>query len=78
MATHQSPTPSTSRGSALARFITGRRTAWLVALVPIVLAVLVIGVVPEGEREARATDSLPESSGSTLWRRTRAEPGTEP
>jgi RND superfamily putative drug exporter len=66
VAAHQSPTPSTSRGSALARFITGRRTAWLVALVPIVLAVLVIGVVPEGEREARATDSLPESAGSTL------------
>ena len=54
----QSPAP--------ARLVAGRRTAWLVALVPLLLAILAIGFVPEGEHEARATDSLPEGADSTL------------
>lgn len=54
----QSPAP--------ARFVTGRRTAWLVALVPLLLAVLAIGLVPEGERETSATDTLPQGADSTL------------
>ena len=54
----QSPAP--------ARFVTGRRTAWLVALVPLLLAVLAIGFVPEGERETSATDTLPQGADSTL------------
>jgi len=55
---HQSP--------AAARVITGRRTAWLVALIPLLLAVLAIGFVPEGEHDARATDTLPKGADSTL------------
>ena len=54
----QSPAP--------ARLVAGRRTAWLVALVPLLLAILAIGFVPEGEHEARATDSLPKGADSTL------------
>ncbi|WP_374454115.1 MMPL family transporter [Nocardioides sp.] len=55
---HQSPAP--------ARFVTGRRTAWLVALVPLLLAVLAIGFVAEGEHDAKATDTLPQGADSTL------------
>jgi RND superfamily putative drug exporter len=55
---HQSP--------AAARFVTGRRTAWLVALVPLLLAVLAIGFVPEGQHDAKATDTLPKGADSTL------------
>ncbi|CUR62295.1 MMPL domain protein [metagenome] len=55
---HQSP--------AAARVITGRRTAWLVALIPLLLAVLAIGFVPEGEHDVRATDTLPKGADSTL------------
>ena len=55
---HQPPAP--------ARFVSGRRTAWLVALVPILLALAVIALVPEGEREASALDSLPAGADSTL------------
>ena len=51
---------------AVARVIAGRRTAWLVALVPLLLAMAVIFLVPEGEREALATDALPEGADSTL------------
>jgi RND superfamily putative drug exporter len=51
--------------SALTRFVTGRRSAWLVALVPLVLAVLVIGGVPEGERDITPTDSRPAGADST-------------
>ena len=56
---------TTHQPSHLARIISGRRTAWLVALVPILLALAVIGLVPEGERESRATDSLPAGADST-------------
>lgn len=56
---------TTHQPSPLAHIISGRRTAWLVALVPILLALAVIGLVPEGERESRATDSLPDGADST-------------
>ena len=55
---HQPPAP--------ARFVSGRRTAWLVALVPILLALAVIALVPEGERETSALDTLPAGADSTL------------
>ena len=47
------------------QIITGRRTAWLVALLPLVLAALVILFVGEAERQATATDSLPAGLDST-------------
>ncbi|NPD04550.1 MMPL family transporter [Nocardioides sp. zg-1308] len=55
---HQSPAP--------ARVIAGRRTAWVVALVPLFLAIAAILFVPEGERETTATDTLPAGADSTL------------
>ena len=55
---HQPPAP--------ARFVSGRRTAWLVALVPLLLALAVILLVPEGQRDASASDSLPAGADSTL------------
>jgi putative drug exporter of the RND superfamily len=55
---HQPPAP--------ARFVSGRRTAWLVALVPILLALAVIALVPEGERENSAVDTLPAGADSTF------------
>ncbi len=58
MTSHQPPAP--------ARFVSGRRTAWLVALVPILLALAVIALVPEGQREASPVDSLPVGADSTL------------
>ncbi len=51
---------------ALARVVTGRRTAWLVALVTLLLALAVIALVPEGEHETNATDQLPAGADSTL------------
>ncbi|NYE36300.1 RND superfamily putative drug exporter [Nocardioides cavernae] len=53
------------RTPALARVITGRRTAWLVALVPILLALAVLALVPEGERETTSTDASPVGADST-------------
>ena len=55
---HQPPAP--------ARFVSGRRTAWLVALVPLLLALAIIALVPEGERENSAVDTLPAGADSTL------------
>jgi putative drug exporter of the RND superfamily len=46
--------------------ITRRRTAWFVALVPLLLAVAVLGLLGEGEREQSALDNLPEGLDSTL------------
>ncbi|MCX6400651.1 MAG: MMPL family transporter [Propionibacteriales bacterium] len=46
--------------------ITGARTAWLVALVPLLIAVLGLGLLGEGDREQRPTDSLPAGLDSTL------------
>ena len=47
------------------RLVTGPRTAWLVALVPLLLALAIIGGVGEGEREQVSTDSLPAGYDST-------------
>ena len=58
MSLHQPP--------ALARVVTGRRTAWLVALVTLLLALAVIALVPEGEHDTKATDQLPAGADSTL------------
>ncbi|MBL0746576.1 MMPL family transporter [Nocardioides baculatus] len=57
---------SSHRTPAAARFITGRRTAWLVALVPLLIAIAVLALVPEGERDASPTDTLPAGADSTL------------
>jgi putative drug exporter of the RND superfamily len=43
----------------------GRATAWLLALVPLLLAVAAIVLVGEADREAQATDSLPAGLDST-------------
>lgn len=42
------------------------RAAWVVALLPLLLAILAIGLLGEGEREQRPTDSLPRGFDSTL------------
>lgn len=42
------------------------RTAWIVALVPLFLAILAVGLLGEGERAQRPTDSLPRGLDSTL------------
>ena len=47
------------------RLVTGPRTAWVVALVPLLLALAIIGGVGEGEREQVSTDSLPAGYDST-------------
>ena len=51
---------------ALVALITGRRTAWLVALVPLLLAGAVLGLAGEGERERSPLDTLPAGLDSTL------------
>ncbi|GAB2868748.1 MMPL family transporter [Nocardioides pacificus] len=51
---------------AVTGFITGRRTAAIVALVPILAAVAMLGFLGEGERDAASTDSLPRDADSTL------------
>lgn len=57
---------SPHRTPAAARFIAGRRTAWVVALVPILLALAVLAFLPEGERETTSTDTSPIGADSTL------------
>ncbi|MDR7253001.1 RND superfamily putative drug exporter [Nocardioides sp. BE266] len=54
---------STSRAARLAA---GRRTAWVVALVPLLIAIAALVLVPEGSRTAKATDTLPAGADSTL------------
>jgi RND superfamily putative drug exporter len=54
------------RPPASARAITGPRVAWLVALVPLLMALAVIAFLPEGERERSALDTLPAGADSTL------------
>ncbi|NYD43899.1 MMPL family transporter [Nocardioides panaciterrulae] len=49
----------------IADLLTGRRTAWAVALVPVLLAVAVMVGVGEGERTTRSTDGLPDGYDST-------------
>lgn len=57
--------------------ITGRRTAWVVALVPLLLAVLALGLLGEGEREQLPTDSLPRGMDSTTATELSAELGEQ-
>lgn len=45
--------------------ITGRRTAWLFALLPILLALALIGGVGEAEHATDSRDNLPENADST-------------
>lgn len=45
---------------------TGRGTAWVVALVPLMLGILAIGLWGQGERDRLAIDQLPEGYDSTL------------
>lgn len=52
--------------SPLVSIVTGRRTAWLVALVPLLLAGAVLGMLGEGERERSPLDTLPAGLDSTL------------
>lgn len=53
-----------------ASIIAGRRTAWLFALLPILVAVAVIGGVGEAQHEADSRDVLPDHADSTAaaWR----------
>jgi putative drug exporter of the RND superfamily len=53
-------------GSPLVRLVTGRRTAWAVALLALLLAGLVITGVGEAERASTSTDNLPRDADSTL------------
>ena len=57
---------SQHRTPAIARAIAGPRLAWLVALVPLLMALAVIALVSEGERERSPLDTLPASADSTL------------
>lgn len=57
--------------------ITGRRTAWVVALVPLLLAVLALALLGEGEREQLPTDSLPHGMDSTTATELSAELGEQ-
>lgn len=50
----------------------GRRTAWVMALAPLLLAVAMIAGLGEGERERTALDSLPAGYDSTLGAALRA------
>lgn len=50
---------------ALAPIIAGRRTAWVFALLPILLAVVLIGGVGEAEHRTDSRDNLPENADST-------------
>lgn len=49
----------------IATIITGRRTAWLFALLPILIAVALIGGVGEAEHATDSRDNLPENADST-------------
>lgn len=51
---------------ALVATITGRRTAWLVALVPLLLAGAVLGLLGEGDRDRSPVDNAPAGLDSTL------------
>ncbi len=54
-----------ARTNPLARLITGRRTAWAFALVPLLLAGLFIGFIGEADRPTGVTDNLPAGFDST-------------
>lgn len=51
--------------SRLVAVITGRRTAWLVALVTSLLALTAVAAMPEGERDPSPLDALPAGYDST-------------
>lgn len=52
-------------GGRVAGLVAGRRTAWAVALAPLLVAIAVMVGVGEGEREQTSTDSLPAGYDST-------------
>ncbi|WP_110180887.1 MMPL family transporter [Nocardioides solisilvae] len=54
-----------SGANRLATLLTSRRLAWLVALVPLVLAIGALGFVSEGERNTGPTDGMPVGFDST-------------
>lgn len=64
------PTPTRERADTPPRrttsWLVGRRTAWLVALLPLLLAGALIGMLGEGERDASPTDTLPKGADSTI------------
>ncbi|KAA1422994.1 MMPL family transporter [Mumia zhuanghuii] len=49
---------------ALVRLIISKRTAWIFALVPLLLGGILLGVVGEVERQAQPQDNLPDGSQS--------------
>jgi RND superfamily putative drug exporter len=51
--------------SRLANVIAGRRTAWLVALVTVLIGLAAVAALPEGERSPSPLDSLPAGYDST-------------
>jgi RND superfamily putative drug exporter len=57
--------PATSPPRGFVRAITGRRTAWAVALVPLLVAIGVMVGLGEGERAQTSVDSLPAGYDST-------------
>ncbi|WP_454301477.1 hypothetical protein [Salana multivorans] len=59
--------PPTSLADRWLHLATGRRTAWVVALIPLLLGAAIIGGLGEGERDRLPTDQLP--------RRVRLHPG---
>jgi RND superfamily putative drug exporter len=56
---------SSTTVNPLVRLITGRSTAWIFAVVPLLLAILTIGMLPQGEREASPLDSRPTGADSS-------------
>ncbi len=65
-------TPDRSFVGRVDGLITGRRTAWAVALVPLLVAIAVMTAVGEGKHTQLSTDSLPAGYDSTAgtWRLT--------
>ncbi len=63
--TRTAPDDRGTRAGRFADLLTGPRTAWAVALVPVLLAVAVMVGLGEGERTTRSTDSLPDGYDST-------------
>jgi len=55
------------------RFLTARPTAWLVALVPLVLGLALVALGGEAERDRLPTDALARGADSTLAAELRAE-----
>ncbi|NYG54249.1 MMPL family transporter [Nocardioides perillae] len=72
--THR-PAHAADRGplAALLRTVTGRRTAWLVALLPLLLAGGLAAALGEGERAPSPLDTLPAGYESTLGTELAAE-----